>query len=47
LSWWYRTDKTKANKILDLIEAIMKSPLEGVGKPEPLYETYSNLLIIE
>lgn len=36
LSWWYRTDKTKANKILDLIEAIMKSPLEGIGKPEPL-----------
>ncbi len=36
LVWWYRNDKTKANKILDLIEAIMKSPLEGIGKPEPL-----------
>nr|WP_237741304.1 Txe/YoeB family addiction module toxin [Geminocystis herdmanii] len=36
LNWWYRTDKTKANKILDLIEAIMKSPLEGIGKPEVL-----------
>ncbi|MBL1209865.1 Txe/YoeB family addiction module toxin [Geminocystis sp. GBBB08] len=36
LAWWYRTDKTKANKILDLIEAIIKSPLEGIGKPEPL-----------
>lgn len=36
LAWWYRKDKKKANKILDLIEAIMKSPLEGIGKPEPL-----------
>lgn len=36
LVWWYSTNKIKANKILDLIEAIMKSPLEGIGKPEPL-----------
>lgn len=36
LAWWYRTDKTKANKILDLITAIIQSPLEGIGKPEPL-----------
>ena len=36
LAWWYRTDKKKANKIIDLIEAIMKSPFEGIGKPEPL-----------
>jgi toxin YoeB len=36
LAWWYRTDKTKANKIIDLIEAMIKSPLEGIGKPEPL-----------
>jgi toxin YoeB len=36
LVWWYRTDKIKANKILDLIEAIIESPLQGIGKPEPL-----------
>ncbi|AUC62449.1 toxin-antitoxin sytem YoeB family toxin component (plasmid) [Cyanobacterium sp. HL-69] len=42
LAWWYRTDKTKANKILDLIEAIMKSPFEGIGKPEPLKFLDSN-----
>lgn len=42
LAWWYRIDKTKANKILDLIEAIMKSPFEGIGKPEPLKFLDSN-----
>ncbi len=36
LAWWYRTDKQKANKILELIEAIIKSPFVGIGKPEPL-----------
>jgi toxin YoeB len=36
LAWWYRIDQKKANKILDLIEAIMKAPLSGIGKPEPL-----------
>ena len=34
----YRTDadRRKALKILDLIEATLKSPFEGIGKPEPL-----------
>ena len=30
------TDRRKALKIIDLIEAVMKSPFEGIGKPEPL-----------
>lgn len=42
LAWWYRTDNTKANKILDFTEAIMKSPFEGIGKPEPLKFLDSN-----
>ena len=42
LAWWYQTDKTKANKILDLIEAIMKSPFEGIGKPEALKSLFAN-----
>lgn len=29
-------DRRKALKILDLIEATLKSPFEGIGKPEPL-----------
>lgn len=30
------TDRRKALKIINLIEAVMKSPFEGIGKPEPL-----------
>ena len=33
---WTETDRRKALKILDLIEATLKSPFEGIGKPEPL-----------
>lgn len=29
-------DRRKALKIMDLIESVMKSPFEGIGKPEPL-----------
>lgn len=36
LGWWYRTDRHKAYKILDLVEAIIKEPFTGTGKPEPL-----------
>ena len=34
--FWIETDRRKALKILDLIEATLKSPFEGIGKPEPL-----------
>jgi toxin YoeB len=36
LRHWTETDRRKALKILDLIEATLKSPFEGIGKPEPL-----------
>ena len=36
LRYWTETDRRKALKILDLIEASLKSPFEGIGKPEPL-----------
>lgn len=36
LRYWVDTDRRKALKIIDLIEAILKSPFEGIGKPEPL-----------
>lgn len=36
LRYWTETDRRKATKILDLIEATLKSPFEGIGKPEPL-----------
>ena len=36
LRYWVETDRRKALKILDLIDATLKSPFEGIGKPEPL-----------
>ncbi len=36
LRWWFRKDKSKAEKILDLIESTALDPFTGLGKPEPL-----------
>ena len=36
LRHWIETDRRKALKIVDLIENILSSPFEGLGKPEPL-----------
>ena len=36
LRHWIETDRRKALKILDLIDATAKSPFDGIGKPEPL-----------
>lgn len=34
--FWVETDRRKALKILDLIEATQRDPFSGVGKPEAL-----------
>lgn len=36
LRFWIRTDRKIALRALDLIEAIMRDPFDGIGKPEPL-----------
>jgi toxin YoeB len=36
LRWWVREDRRIALKILDLVEAVIRDPFEGTGKPEPL-----------
>jgi toxin YoeB len=36
LRYWVRSDRGTALRILDLVEATLRSPFEGVGKPEPL-----------
>ncbi len=36
LRHWIATDRRKALKIIDLLENILASPFEGLGKPEPL-----------
>src|SRR6266540_2064618 len=36
LRYWIRTDRKTAVRAFDLIEAIMRDPFVGIGKPEPL-----------
>ena len=33
---WVRTDRKVALRVLDLVEAILRDPFVGIGKPEPL-----------
>ena len=33
---WIETDRRVALRILDLMEAILRDPFAGIGKPEPL-----------
>lgn len=36
LRFWVKTDRNTAIKILDLVEAVLRDPFRGPGKPEPL-----------
>lgn len=36
LRYWVETDRKVALRLLGLIEAIVRDPLQGAGKPEPL-----------
>ena len=36
LRFWVETDRKLALRAFNLIEAIMRDPFEGIGKPEPL-----------
>ena len=36
LRYWVETDRRLALRALSLIEAILRDPCEGIGKPEPL-----------
>ena len=36
LRYWVKTDRATALRALDLIEAVIRDPFEGIGKPEPL-----------
>ena len=36
LSFWVKTDRKIALRVLELVEAVMKDPFDGIGKPEPL-----------
>ena len=36
LRYWVDTNRKMALRVLDLIEAVVRDPYEGIGKPEPL-----------
>ena len=36
LRFWDRSDRKTALRVLELIEAVLRNPFEGIGKPEPL-----------
>ena len=36
LKYWVETDRKTSLRIFQLIEAIMRDPFQGIGKPEPL-----------
>ena len=36
LKYWVKTNRKVALRAFDLIEAIMRDPFTGIGKPEPL-----------
>lgn len=36
LQYWVQTDRKLALRTLQLVEAIMRDPFKGIGKPEPL-----------
>ena len=36
LRYWVDTNRKTALRAFDLIEAILRDPLRGIGKPEPL-----------
>ena len=36
LIYWVKTNRKTALRAFDLIEAIMRDPFTGIGKPEPM-----------
>jgi toxin YoeB len=42
-TYWINQDKKTLTKIHKLIADMLRSPFEGLGKPEPLKENYTGL----
>jgi len=36
LRYWVATDRRVALRLIDIVEAVMRDPFSGIGKPEPL-----------
>ena len=36
LKYWVKTDRQIALRIISIVEAVLRNPFKGIGKPEPL-----------
>jgi toxin YoeB len=36
LRYWVETDRRVALRVFDLIEAVLRDPFSGIGRPEPI-----------
>jgi toxin YoeB len=36
LRYWIEADRKTALRVLQLVEAVLRDPFQGIGKPEPL-----------
>lgn len=43
LRWWVDTNRKAALRVLELIEAVMRDPFSGIGKPEHLKQMGPNI----
>ena len=43
LAFWVRTDRKTALRVLGLMKAVRRDPLDGPGKPEPLRHLGSDI----
>ena len=45
LKYWVETDRKTGLRVFQLIEAIMRDPFQGIGKPEPLKFSWVRCLV--
>jgi toxin YoeB len=43
LEFWVQTDRRTALRVLKLVEAVMRDPFAGIGKPEPIKHLGANI----
>jgi toxin YoeB len=43
LRFWVESDRRIELRVLDLVEAVMRDPFGGIGKPEPLRHMGANI----
>lgn len=43
LRFWVRSDRRTALRVLKLVEAVVRDPFRGIGKPEPLRHLGGNV----